>query len=303
MNLDVMKTFCDLVEAGSFSKAAEMNLVSQSAVSQQLAKLERQLGTQLIQRGGGTVAATEAGKAFYRGAHDILRRYESLVGEVRSAADNIRGVLRVGTIYSVGMYSLDKYVKLFMIAHPEVNLRIEYMRAHSIYAAVASGDLALGVVAYPERQRSIEVIPFETEQLVVVFKAGHRLAGRESVSATDLDGENFIAFEADIPTRRQVDRRLKAAGVKVNIAMEFDNNETLKRAVEIGAGVTVLPLSVVQHEVAAGTLGYARFRNGGKWLRPLGILRPRGKSPTPAESMFLGLLQRERLKAEKEKTG
>ncbi len=301
MNLDVLKTFCDLVDAGSFSKAADINLVSQSAVSQQLAKLERQLGTQLIQRGGGTVAATEAGQAFYRGAMDILRRFESLVGEVRSAADAIRGVLRVGTIYSVGMYNLDKYVKLFIQHHPEVALHIEYMRAHKIYAAVATGELALGIVAYPERQRSIEIIPFETEPLVAVFAPSHPLAKKDTVSPQDLHGQNFVAFEPDIPTRRQIDKRLKAAGVKVNVVMEFDNNETLKRAVEIGAGVTILPVGVVQHEVSAGTLKFASFRSGGKWVRPLGILRPRGKAPTPAESMFLGLLQRERLKLEKQR--
>ena len=299
MNLDVMKTFCDLVEAGSFSRAAEMNLLSQSAVSQQLAKLERQLSTQLVRRAGGPVAPTEAGKAFYRGAREILRRYESLVGEVRSAADAVRGVLRVGTIYSVGMYSLDAYVKRFMQSHPEVTLRVEYMRAHSIYSAVVNGDLALGVVAYPERQRSIQVIPFEVEQLVAVFAPGHRLARRKTISASELGGERFVAFEPDVPTRRHIDRRLKAASVKVAVVMEFDNNETLKRAVEIGVGASILPLTVVQREVTAGSLCYARFRDASRWVRPLGILRPRGKRPTPAESMFLGLLQRERLKARK----
>ena len=291
MNLDVMKTFCDLVDTGSFSKAAELNLVSQSAVSQQLAKLEQALGTQLVNRGRGLVSPTEAGKAFYRGAGDILRRYESLTGEVRSAAENIRGVLRVGTIYSVGMYSLDPYVKAFIQAHPEVNLLIEYTRAHHIYAAVASGEMALGVVAYPERQRFIEVISFATEEMVAVFPPGHRLAKGKTVDPSDLNGERFVAFGADIPTRRQIDKRLKAEHVNVSIVMEFDNNETLKRAVEIGAGVSILPMTVVQREVDGGSLAVAHFRNPRQWNRPLGILRPRGKTPTPAESMFLGLLR------------
>jgi DNA-binding transcriptional LysR family regulator len=291
MNLDVLKTFCDLVDSGSFSRAAEMNLISQSAVSQQLVKLERRLGTQLVNRGRGLVAATEAGKSFYQGAKDILRRYEALLGEVRSAAEAIRGVLRVGTIYSVGMYCLDPYVKRFIRAHPEVTLRVEYMRAHGIYAAVANGELALGIVAYPQRQRSIDVIPFITEELVAVFGPDHRLAGRKVIEAAALNGEKFVAFDPDVPTRRHIDRRLKAARVKVEVAMEFDNNETLKRAVEIGAGVSILPRTVVQREVAAKTLSYARFRNARPWVRPLGILRPRGKTPTPAESMFLGMLR------------
>ncbi len=291
MDLDVLKTYCDLVDSGSFSKAAEINLVSQSAVSQQLAKLERQMGTQLVSRGGGVVAATEAGQAFYDGARDILRRYEAMVGEVRSAADAIRGVLRVGTIYSVGMYSLDPVVKRFMRSHPEVTLRVEYMRAHRIYAAVAGGELALGIVAYPERRRGIEAVPFATEELVAVFAPDHRLARGKAIEPSALQGEKFVAFEPDVPTRQQIDRRLKAARVKVEITMEFDNNETLKRAVEIGAGVSILPLTVIGREVAAGELCYARFRDGRRWLRPLGILRPRGKRPAPAESKFLGMLR------------
>ena len=291
MNLDVLKTFCDLVDSGNFSKAAEMNLISQSAVSQQLAKLERELGTQLIHRGGGAVAPTEAGKAFYRGGREIVRRYEALVGEVRSAAEAVTGVLRVGTIYSVGMYSLDTYVKRFLHEHPEVALRIEYMRAHRIYTAVVSGELALGMVAYPQRQRGVEVIPFATEQLVVVFGAAHRLSSRRAVRVDELDGENFVAFDPGIPTRRHIDRLLKSEHVKVNVTMEFDNTETLKRAVEIGAGLTVLPMTVIEHEVAAGSLAYAQFREPEKWIRPLGILRQRGTAPTPAERMFLGLLR------------
>ncbi len=299
MNLDVLKTFCNVVECGSFSKAGEMSLISQSAVSQQLAKLERRLGTQLVQRGGGLVTPTEAGRAFYRGARDILLRYEALTGEVRSAAEGIRGVLRVGTIYSVGMYSLDAYFKQFMQLHPDVTLRVQYMRAHSIYTAVAGGELALGVVAYPERQRSIQVIPFEIEELVAVFAPTHRLVGRKSIAATELNGESFVAFEPDVPTRRHIDRRLKAAKVGVVVTMEFDNNEILKRAVEIGAGASILPLTVIEREVATGSLCYARFRDERKWVRPLGILRPKGKTPTRAESKFLGLLRRTQVKAKK----
>ncbi len=291
MNLVVLKTFCDLVDSGSFSKAAEINLVSQSAVSQQVAKLERELGTQLISRGRGLVAPTEAGQAFYRGSKDILLRYESLVGEVRGAADMIGGVLRVGTIYSVGMYCLDPYVKRFIQAHPDVTLRVEYMRAHRIYTAVAGGEMALGVVAYPQRQRSIETTRFIDEQLVAVFEPEHRLARRKTIDASELDGEDFVAFDPDVPTRRNIDRRLKAERISVSVVMEFDNNETLKRAVEIGAGVSILPLGVIEREVATGSLSFARFRDPSKWVRPLGILRTRGRASTPAEAKFLAMLK------------
>ncbi len=291
MNLDVMKTFCDLVDTGSFSKAAEANFISQSAVSQQLAKLERDLSTQLISRGGGLVAPTETGKAFYQGAREILRRFEQLLGEVRSAADTVRGVLRVGTIYSVGFYLLDAYVREFLQSNPEVNLHVEYTRWNRIYAAVVNGEMDLGVVACPEKQRSIETIPLTSEELVMVCSPKHELAGRDAVSPSVLDGQKFVAFEANIPTRRLIDKRLKACKVTPEISLEFDNIELLKRAVEVNSGVSILPHENVQREVQRGDLCCATFDEPELWVRPIGIVRRRGKAPGPAERSFLDLLQ------------
>jgi len=294
MNLHVMKTFCDLVDSGSFSKAAKANYISQSAVSQQLGKLEQELSVQLISRGAGLVAPTEAGGAFHQGARDILRRYEQLLGEVRSAADTIRGVLRIGTIYSAGFYVLDAYVRRFLQAHREVNLRVEYTRSSRIYAEVINGQMDLGVVAYPEKHRSIEIIPLASEELVTVCALGHRLAGRSRIAPAELQGEKYVAFEAEIPTRRQVDRFLRRDKVKVDIVMEFDNIETVKRAVEIGAGISILPQDAVEREARHGDLAYVRFHDPRKWLRTVAVLRRRGKVPGPAERMFLTLLRRKR---------
>lgn len=291
MNIDVMKTFCDLVDTGSFSKAAEANYISQSAVSQQLAKLERDLSTQLISRGGGLVAPTEAGKAFYQGAREILRRYEQLIGEVKSASDAIRGVLRVGTIYSVGFYLLDPYVRAFLLSHPEVNLHVEYTGWNRIYAAVINGEMDLGVVACPDRHRSVEVIPLLSEELVAVFPTHHRLAGRDKIDPHELQGEKFVAFEANIPTRRHIDRLLRMEKVDVNIVLEFDNIELLKRSIEVGSGISILPKDNILHDAQRGDLGYAGFSGPRRWMRPLGIVRRRGKAPTPAERMFLALLR------------
>ena len=290
MNLDVMKTFCDLVDTGSFSKAAEANYISQSAVSQQLAKLERELSTQLISRGGGLVEATDAGKAFYEGARAILRRYEQLLGEVRSAADAIRGVLRVGTIYSVGFYMLEPYIRRFFHSHPEVALHVEYTQWNRIYAAIANAELDLGVVAFPERHRSIEVVPLAKEEMGLVCSPQHRLASRSRVDTRDLDGESFVALDENVPTRRHIDKMLKADRVKVKVAMSFDNVELLKRAVEINVGVSILPRDNIEREVHSGDLAYVPFVRPERWMRSLGILRRRGRAPTPAERMFLALL-------------
>lgn len=291
MNIDVLRTFCNLVDTGSFSTAAEMNYISQSAVSQQLAKLERKLSVQLISRGGGLVAPTESGKTFYNGALDIIHRYEQLIGEVRSAADAIRGVLRVGTIYSVGFYLLDPFVRKFLKCHPEVNLHVEYTQGSRIYAAVIGGEMDLGVVACPEAHRSTEMIPLADEELVVAFSPKHRLAGKRTVRPEDLDGEKFVAFSQDIPTRRHIDKSLKKAGVEVDVVVEFDNIELIKRAISVEAGLSILPLDNVKREAGYGELAYARIKDDNEWVRPVGVIRHRGKTSSPAERMFLSILR------------
>lgn len=119
----------------------------------------------------------------------------------------------------------------------------------------------------------------------------HRLADRRKVEPADLNGEPFVAFETGIPTRRHIDRILRKEHVRVNVAMEFDNIELLKRAVEINAGIGILPRDNIEREVAGGYLKFARFVRRDPWMRPLGILRRRGKTPGPAERMFLGILR------------
>ena len=291
MNIRAFKTFCDLVDTASFSRAAEASNISQSAVSQQLAALEQDLGAQLLSRGAGYVAPTEAGKVFYKAAQDILKRYEGMVTEIRTARDAVRGALRVGTIYSVGFYLLDTYIRKFLRSYADVELRVEYSHWSHIQAAVLSGEMDLGVVAYPERQRGLEIIPLASEELVMACSPSHRLAKRRRIEPDLLDGEKFIAFQDSIPTRRAIDRMLKAARVTVDIVAEFDNIETLKRAVEVDAGLSILPRDNIENEVSDGHLAFARFAKPDTWVRQIGILRRRGRASSRAESAFLALLR------------
>jgi len=291
MNTNVMKVFCDLVDTGSFSRAAEANGISQPAVSQQVAGLERDMGMRLISRTSGFASPTDAGKAFYRGAKEILRRQEEMLKEVQALEKLIRPVLRLGTIYSVGFYLLEPYVRKFLRAHPEVNLDVEYARWNKITAAVLDGEMDLGILAFPEKHRSIETIRFADEELVMVCPPAHRLATRKAIDPSDLKGERFVAFEANVPTRRHIDRVLRGHRVSVDVAMEFDNNETLKRAVEVGAGLSILPRNNVEREVAAGHLCLVPFRDSSRWVRQVAIIRRRGKAHSKTEMMFLRVLR------------
>jgi DNA-binding transcriptional LysR family regulator len=106
----------------------------------------------------------------------------------------------------------------------------------------------------------------------------------------DLDGLGFVAFETNIPTRRHIDGLLRQSRISVDVVMEFDNIELLKRAIMVGSGVSILPKANIHDEAARGDLACIPFKNPTRWRRPVGVLRRRGKKPTPAERKFLSIL-------------
>jgi DNA-binding transcriptional LysR family regulator len=250
MHIETLKTFRDLVDTGSFSKAAQLNYVSQSAVSQQLKMLEARYDCVLVDRGAHRrVTLTEAGRLFYAECRDLIERFQRLEGQLRDRSTTITGTVRVATVYSVGLHALPPYVTQFMKSCPQVAVHVEYSRTDRICEALAQDTLDLGIVALPLPRASLDVIPWRTEPLVLVCAPGHRLARRRSVGLERLRGEAFVAFERDIPTRKTIDRALRAHRVVVRTVMEFDNVETIKRSVEVGSGVSILPEATVRNEV------------------------------------------------------
>jgi LysR family transcriptional regulator, transcriptional activator of the cysJI operon len=290
MHLETLKTFCDLIETGSFSKAAALNLISQSAVSQQVQALERRFDQQLIERGRRKgVAPTEAGRLLYIECKEILERFHALENRLRARSEVIAGSIRVATVYSVGLHEIPPYIKQFIKEHPQVKIHIEYSRTDKVIEACLNNTIDFGIIALPLRRPNLAVIPFRHDKLVVICNPGHRLAGRRRVSVKKLEGEDFIAFERDIPTRKTIDQILKQNRVSVNYVMEFDNIETIKRSVEVGIGVSILPETAVANEVRNGLLVALNFSEG-TFTRPIGIIHRKGKVFTPAAGEFIKLL-------------
>jgi len=171
----------------------------------------------------------------------LLERFQRLEGRLRDRAAPIRGTVRIATVYSVGLHALPPYLTRFLKAFPQVKAHVEYSRTNRICDALAHDLLDVGIVAVPLPRTAVTVIPWRDERLVLVCRPDHRLARKRSVSLALLQGEPFIAFERDIPTRKTIDRLLRAHGVTVRTVMEFDNVETIKRSVEVGSGVAILP--------------------------------------------------------------
>lgn len=290
MHIETLKTFCDLVETGSFSKAAALNFVSQSAVSQQIKALETRFAQQLIERSSRKqVTLTAAGKEFYAECKEIMERFRALENKMRMPLIGISGTVRVATVYSVGLHALPQYVKQFIKTHPQVNVRLEYSRTDKVYEACLNNTIDFGIVALPLRRPNIAVIPLRQDKLVLVCSPEHAFADKRHVSLAQLSGEEFIAFERDIPTRKIVDRIFKAHKVSVNTMMEFDNIETIKRSVEVGIGVSILPETAVVSEVKSGLLIKLDFSEG-TFTRPVGIIHRRGRVFSAAAREFVQML-------------
>ena len=289
INLDSLQIFTDLVESGSFSKAAEKNFISQSAVSQRLRVLEREYGQTLLDRGQGRgrVTVTAAGEALYRGARDVLQCASALDAEMHQFSDEVAGTVRVATVYSVGLHALPPRLKPFLAAHPRVNVHLEYEQTDKVYEDVASGFLDVGIVACPMPKRDLEVLPFAEEEMVVICAPEHPLAQETQVRLRQLDGLAFIGFADDIPTRRLVDDRLRTAGARVRMVTTFDNIETIKNLVEIGSGVSILPVDTVRQEQRTGTLVVLPLTPADAFARPTGLLLKKTKTRRAAVRAFV----------------
>src|SRR4030067_1124391 len=129
MHIETLKIFCDLADLRSFSKTAEKHIVSQSAVSQQVAQLEMEHKCQLLNRKKRPMEVTPAGEMFYRAAKDIIDRYEQLKSELNALNSSAQSRINVGAIFSIGMYVLSDYLKKFMVKRPSVNVHVEYFSA------------------------------------------------------------------------------------------------------------------------------------------------------------------------------
>ncbi len=295
MQIETLRLFCDLVEARSFSMAAEKHRISQSAVSQRIAALEKELGATLLVRGRSTEPTAE-GNLLLSAAHEILGTYDDFRARLRAPDDVIGGQLRIVTVYSIGLHELPPYLKWFRDHYPNVNVQVEYRRANQVYADVEKNCADLGLVAFPESRPGLETKTFWQDELVLICTPVHDFAQRGSVHLTDLEGAKFISFEPDLPTRIAIDAMFARIGVSVNALMELDNVELVKRAVELEDAVSIVPQRTAFAEVEGGRLAQATLIDPDiDTSRPLGVIWRPDEPENPALSEFVELLETKRL--------
>jgi DNA-binding transcriptional LysR family regulator len=292
MHIETLKIYCDLVDLQSFSLAAERNFITQSAVSQQIRSLEERYKRRLLERirGRREVRLTPAGEVFYRESKSVLASYNRLEESLRGLVGTVGGTVKVATVYSVGLHELPAKVREFMSKFPAAKIDLEYSRTTRVVRDVLNGNVELGILAFPEARRGLTIVPMTSNRLVLVVPPGHRFAGRASVRIRDLAGQDFVHFERDVPTRKAIDRILRDHSVEVNKVAEFDNIETIKRAVEVGFGIAVVPQTAVNDSIGKDQLAVIKLAEK-EWVRPVGIIHRTDHSLSLAAKKFVQLLE------------
>jgi DNA-binding transcriptional LysR family regulator len=290
MQIESLKMFCDLAETESFTKAAQINEVTQSAVSQQISSLERTFKSLLIERSKKKFRLTREGQVLYDYSKQIIQTYEALQSRLQEIKDIVSGTIRVTTIYSIGLHDLPPYIKKFLKSYPTVNVHVEYRRANQVYEDVMSNVVDLGLVAYPSKENRLEIVALRKDAMVLICHPQHPFAKLKAIKLANIGGQKFIGFEPDIPTRKAIDRVFKDNSIEVQNVMEFDNIETVKRAVEINAGISIVPQTTVMQEVSKQTLVQVPFEDV-ELFRPLAAIYKKNKVLSPAMKQFIAILK------------
>jgi DNA-binding transcriptional LysR family regulator len=290
MQFESLKVFCDIARLRSFSRAAAANEVTQSAASQIVLQLERRLGVQLVDRSTRPLQLTREGQLYYEGCKGLVEQYLELEANVRHLPAKIASTVQVAAIYSVGLGDMHSYVQQFSECHPDVEVHVEYLHPDRVVERVQDGTADFGLVSFPRKTRDLEVMPWRDEPMVLACPPAHRLAKSRDIRLSQLEGEKFVAFDRGLVIRREIDRFLRDRGVGVDVVLEFDNIENIKKAVEIGAGISLLPLPTLGRELKDGTL-QAVSLNGARFVRPLGIIFRRNFKQSTSARLFIDMLR------------
>ena len=283
------KLFRDVAHARSLSRAAAQNGISQSAATQHIQELEKRLGVQLLDRSTRPLGLTSAGKLYADLCRDVLRREEDFIAALDEVKAAVEGTVRVASIYSIGLAEMARLREQFSVRCPDAQLQVEYLRPDKVYEAVLEDQADLGFISYPEHRRELTVIPWRQERMTVTVYPSHPFAKKRVILPHDLDGEDFIAFDEEVTIRRELDRFFRESAISVSIVMQFDNIQSIKEAVALGSGISILPEQTLQTELEMRRLVSIPL-HAPDLIRPTGIIHRRKKKLNRVAREFLELV-------------
>jgi len=289
MQLDLIQLFCDVAQHRSVSRAAEVHGVTQSAVSQRIMALEKELDVQLIDRSKRPLQLTGPGETYYQGCRQILDQYAQLIRRMTHPNSSTRGKVRVAAIYSAGIEFLNHAADAFEAQYPRVHIEVKYHQPDDVYDKVRSDQVDIGILSYPQRWRDLAALPLREEEMAVVCRAGHTLSAQQSISASELADHELVLFDSSLPIGRRIMTYLREHNVQPQVAHTFDNIDTVKVYLQHSDEVAILPDRTVQREVADGTLVAVSLRP--LLVRPVAVVHNRQRQLTPVTQEFIEFLR------------
>ena len=293
MDTRQLAAFCTVVERRSFSQAAERLGVTQPAVSLQIRALEKRVGTRLLDRSGRRVEPTEAGWRLYRGAQRMLALEDQLVSELAATAEGeIGGDLVLGASTGPAAIVVPVLLGEFQREHPDVRVFLTVSDTHTVIERVADRELELGIVGASRRHRGVRFEPFFSDQVILACPPGHHFAGR-TVTLDELREETLILMQEGAGVRQIVEDALRRLGVRLrdlDVRLELGLQESVRRAVEAGFGVTFISRTAVESELADGRLAEARVEGLGA-TRVISLASATGRTRTRVAEAFVEFAQ------------
>jgi DNA-binding transcriptional LysR family regulator len=289
MTIQNLKVFCELAETRSFTRTAEKNSLTQSAVSQAILALERHFNGLLAERSRKNFRLTREGQIVYEYSRELLQAYETLCARMHEARSAASGRIQLAVIHSLGLHNLPRCLHRFTQAQPSVRVQVDYRRSPDVYKEVLAGAADLGLVAYPVHNPKLEQVRLRNEQFVLICHPHHPLAKCTSVRLKALNGEKLVTLTSDLPSGRALQRLLRTERIKPADNVDLDNIDALKSAVRIDAGVAIVPQGTVTGEAATESL--AAIPLEGNYSRPLAAIYRKQMALSPGMVEFIAVLK------------
>lgn len=289
MNRNHLALFAAVCEAGSISRAAERLMISQPAVSLQVAELEKALGLPLLERLPRGVRPTAAGALLNGYARQITTLETQADLAIREFRGLVRGRLIVGASLTIGSYLAPALLADFHARHPAIDITLDVANTRDVQDRVLRSEIEIGLTEGFVEDAALQATVFARDELVLVVGPAHPLAGRKLVTAGRLAEHELVLREPGSGTRAVVERAIRSRGLTPRVAMSLGSTEAVKAAVSRGIGAGFVSALAVETEVAAGTL--LRIRVGDLQLhRDLHALTLRGRTLSPTSDSFLAQL-------------
>jgi LysR family hydrogen peroxide-inducible transcriptional activator len=287
MELHQLRYFCAVAETGSFSRAAEQSHVSQPSLSQQIMKLEDELGARLFDRLGRSVRLTDVGKTFLPRARSVLRELEVARGDVVESKDSIGGPISIGVIPTVAPYFLPSRLTAFSRKFPQVQLSVIEEITPVLLDRLRAGTVDVAILALPIRGHEFDSYPLLTERLFAALPKKHKFTSRPSLSLKDLRAESFLLLRDGHCFRDTAVAACDRARLHPRIVFESGQFSSLLSMVGAGMGVSIVPEMAIERKSPCRYVPIADEQA----IRTIGVVVLRGRSLTRAHSAFLSHLR------------